>query len=90
MCLGIPGKILETDENPLMRMAKVDFGGVVKEISLGYVPEAEVGDWVIVHVGFAISKLDEDEAQETLQLMAEAGIVAQELIEPDPPAADTA
>lgn len=58
-----------------MRMGKVDFGGITREVCLAYVPEAEVGDYVIVHVGFAISQLDEAEAHETLQLMAEVGIL---------------
>ena len=79
MCLGIPGKIVEVLDNPLIRMGKVDFGGIVREVCLAYVPEADVGDYVIVHVGFAISKLDEEEAQETLRLMAEAGVLEQEL-----------
>ncbi len=81
MCLGIPGKIIEVLDNPLIRMGKVDFGGVTREVCLAYVSEAEVGDYVIVHVGFAISKLDEEEAQETLRLMAEAGVLEQELSE---------
>ncbi len=81
MCLGIPGRVVETDDNPLMRMGKVDFGGVIQDVCLAYVPEAEVGDYVIVHVGFAISRVDEEEAEETLRLMAEAGILAQELEE---------
>lgn len=76
MCLGIPGRIIEVEENPLMRMGKVDFGGVVRDVCLAYVPEAEVGDYVIVHVGFAISRLDEQEAQETLRLLAEMGLAA--------------
>jgi hydrogenase expression/formation protein HypC len=62
-----------------MRMGKVDFGGIVREVCLAYVPEAEVGDYVIVHVGFAISQLDEQEAHETLKLLAEAGILEIEL-----------
>ncbi|HHN94104.1 MAG TPA: HypC/HybG/HupF family hydrogenase formation chaperone [Anaerolineae bacterium] len=76
MCLGIPGRIVETDDNGLMRMGKVDFGGVTREVCLAYVPEAQVGDYVIVHVGFAISTIDETEAQETLDLMVESGILA--------------
>lgn len=83
MCLGIPGRIIEANENPLMRMGKVDFGGIVREISLAYVPEAAVGDYVIVHAGFAISRLDEQEAHETLKLMAEAGILEAEGLVPD-------
>jgi hydrogenase expression/formation protein HypC len=77
MCLGIPGRVIETNDSALMRMGKVDFGGVVREVCLAYVPEAQVGDYVIVHVGFAISQLDEQEAQETLKLLAEAGILEQ-------------
>ena len=63
MCLAVPGKVLSiTDATSLMRLGKVSFGGIVKEVSLAYVPEAQVGDYVIVHVGFAISRLDEQEA----------------------------
>jgi len=63
MCLAIPGNILSiTDDHPLTRAGKVNFGGVVKEVSLAYVPEADVGDYVIVHAGFAISTLNEEEA----------------------------
>lgn len=79
MCLGIPGKIVETTDAGLMRMGMVDFGGVTREVSLAYVPEAQVGDYVVVHVGFAISRLDEEEAQESLRLLAEVGILDQEL-----------
>jgi hydrogenase expression/formation protein HypC len=63
MCLAVPGKVLSiTDPTSLMRLGKVSFGGIVKEVSLAYVPEAQVGDYVLVHVGFAISRLDEQEA----------------------------
>ena len=69
MCLGIPGKVVEiSDEGPL-RMAKVDFGGVRKEACLAYLPDVVLGDYVIVHVGFAISQLDEEEAMKTLELL---------------------
>ncbi len=71
MCLGVPGRIIEVQETGLMRMGRVDFGGITREVSLAYVPEAQVGDWVIVHVGFAISRLEEEEALETLQLLGE-------------------
>jgi hydrogenase expression/formation protein HypC len=65
MCLAIPGQVLSVEgDDPLTRMARVSFGGVVKEVSLAYVPEATVGDYVIVHVGFALSKVDEQEAQQ--------------------------
>ncbi|HHS96291.1 MAG TPA: HypC/HybG/HupF family hydrogenase formation chaperone [Chloroflexi bacterium] len=81
MCLGIPGRIIEVDDTPLMRMGKVDFGGVVREVCLAYVPEAQVGDYVIVHVGFAISRVDEEEARETLRLLAEMGLSVEQALE---------
>jgi len=63
MCLAIPGRIESiSGDDPMTRMAKVNFGGILKEACLAYVPEAEVGDYVIVHVGFALSRLDEEEA----------------------------
>ena len=63
MCLAVPGKIISaTGDDSLERMGKVDFGGIVKEVSLAYVPEAKVGDYVVVHVGFALSTMDEQEA----------------------------
>ena len=71
MCLGIPGKIVERFEQNELPMGKVEFGGIVKEICLAYTPEAQVGDYVLVHVGFAISRIDEAEAQETLELLNE-------------------
>jgi len=64
MCLAIPGKIESIrGTDPLTRMGRVNFGGILKEASLAFVPEAKIGDYVIVHVGFALSKVDEDEAQ---------------------------
>lgn len=72
MCLAIPGKVLEISDDPL-RTAKVSFGGIVRRVSLVYTPEAQVGDYVIVHVGFAISKLDETEAQRVFQYLDEMG-----------------
>ena len=72
MCLGVPGKIVQIDENPTgMTMGRVSFGGVLKEVCLAYVPEAQVGDYVVVHVGFAISQVDEAEAQEVFKFLAE-------------------
>jgi hydrogenase expression/formation protein HypC len=73
MCLGVPGKIVEfLEESPLgMQMAKVSFGGIVKEICLAYVPEAGVGDYVIVHAGFALNVIDEEEAMEVFQMLEE-------------------
>jgi len=78
MCLGIPGRITEAEEDGLMRMAKVDFGGITRDVCLAYVPEADVGDFVIVHAGFAISQVDESEAQETLDLLIESGLLQTE------------
>ena len=68
MCLGIPGKLVEMYEQNDLPMGKVEFGGILKEVCLAYTPEAQVGDYVLVHVGFAISRIDETEAQETLDL----------------------
>lgn len=74
MCLGVPGKILNiTGEDPLFRSGKVDFGGVAREVSLACLPEAKVGDYVIVHVGMAISHLDEEEARRILEDLAALG-----------------
>ena len=70
MCLAIPGKIVSVSgEDPLERAGKIDFGGILKEASLAYVPEARVGDYVIVHVGFALSKVDEAEAQKIFEYL---------------------
>jgi hydrogenase expression/formation protein HypC len=70
MCLGVPGKVLEIEPNALgMTMGKVSFGGIAKEVCLAYVPEAQIGDYVIVHAGFAISRLDEAEAMEVFELL---------------------
>lgn len=72
MCLAVPGKITSiSGEDPLLRMGKVDFGGILKEASLAYVPEAGIGDYVIVHVGFAISRLDEAEAKKVFEYLRE-------------------
>jgi hydrogenase expression/formation protein HypC len=79
MCLGVPGKVTEIYEAGGMRMGKVDFGGIVKEACLAYVPEVEIGDYTIIHVGFAISKLDEQAAQESLALFREMGALEEEL-----------
>ncbi|NUQ86563.1 MAG: HypC/HybG/HupF family hydrogenase formation chaperone [Anaerolineales bacterium] len=69
MCLAIPGKIAKIYQKDDLSMAKIDFGGIVKEICLAYTPEAKVGDYALIHVGFAISLMDEEEAQETLKLI---------------------
>lgn len=70
MCLGVPGKIIElVDENPTTRAGKVNFGGIVKEVNLAFVPDAIPGEYVIVHVGFAISKVDEKEAHQVFEYL---------------------
>jgi hydrogenase expression/formation protein HypC len=79
MCLAIPGKVVEIDGENMMRISRVDFGGIARDVSLAYLPDVVVGDYVIVHAGFAISQLDEEEARETLRLLAELGAVEQEL-----------
>jgi hydrogenase expression/formation protein HypC len=71
MCLAVPGKIIEIYENAGLSMGKIDFGGVTREACLAYVPEAKIGDYTIIHVGFALNLLDEAEALETLQLFDE-------------------
>lgn len=74
MCLGVPGKVLSIEPNSIgMTMGKVSFAGVAKEVCLAYVPEAAVGDYVIVHAGFALNKLDEEEAMEVFELLKEMG-----------------
>jgi hydrogenase expression/formation protein HypC len=84
MCLAIPGKVLQEFESNGMRMAKVQFGGIVREASLDYVPEAQVGDYVLVHVGFAISRMDEEEAARTYKALEELD----QLTELDAPVVD--
>jgi hydrogenase expression/formation protein HypC len=71
MCLAIPGKVVEAFDRQGMRMARVQFGGIVREACLDYVPDTHVGEYVLVHVGFAISKVDEEEAARTYQLLEE-------------------
>jgi hydrogenase expression/formation protein HypC len=72
MCLAVPGKILEiTGADPLLKMGRISFNGVVREVSLAYVPEAQVGDYAVVHAGFALNLLDEAAAAETLATFAE-------------------
>ncbi|MEO1064307.1 MAG: HypC/HybG/HupF family hydrogenase formation chaperone [Actinomycetota bacterium] len=79
MCLGVPGKVLEIREERGTRMATIDFGGVTKDVCLAYVPEAEVGNYTIVHAGFAITLLDEASALETLAMFESLGILEEEL-----------
>ncbi|MBI3737667.1 MAG: HypC/HybG/HupF family hydrogenase formation chaperone [Chloroflexi bacterium] len=79
MCLGIPGKIIEIYQKDSLRMAKIDFGGIIKEACLEYEPEAKVGDYALIHVGFAISLMDEEEAQETLKLIKDVAEFGNEI-----------
>ena len=80
MCLGIPGRVTEIREDAGLAMGKVDFGGVRKDACLAYLPDTQVGDYVVVHVGFAISRLDESEALRTLEILGEMGVVEPELM----------
>ncbi|MGA9528630.1 MAG: HypC/HybG/HupF family hydrogenase formation chaperone [Terriglobales bacterium] len=84
VCLAIPGKVLSSEDLGFARVARVRFGGTVRQVRLDFVPEAGVGDYVMVHVGFAISKIDEEEAQRTYQLLAEMDALEEELPSPDP------
>lgn len=79
MCLAIPGKVEQITTNGEIRMGRVNFGGVVKNVCLDYVPEVCVGDYTIVHVGFALSKIDEQSALETLELFRKMGALEEEL-----------
>ncbi|MGV3519341.1 HypC/HybG/HupF family hydrogenase formation chaperone [Luteitalea sp.] len=82
MCLAIPGRLVSIEgDDPLLRAGRVDFAGVVKVVNLAYVPEATIGDFVLVHVGFAIARVDEDEAARVLAYLAAMGDLA-ELEEP--------
>lgn len=79
MCLAVPGKIVDISDDGMVRMATLDFGGIQKQVCLAYLPDAVVGDYAIVHVGFAISRIDEASAMETLRHFRELGILEEEL-----------
>jgi hydrogenase expression/formation protein HypC len=79
MCLAIPGRVEEITEDGLIRMGRVNFGGVVKRVCLDYVPEIAVGDYAIVHVGFALARVDEETALETLETFRQMGALDEEL-----------
>jgi hydrogenase expression/formation protein HypC len=81
MCLAVPGQVESIFDKEGMRMGKVNFGGVVKEVCLAYLPDIQVGDYTLVHVGFAISQVDERSAQETLRTFEEIGLLEEELRE---------
>jgi hydrogenase expression/formation protein HypC len=78
MCLGIPAKVIELYETNGLKMAKVDFGGVIKEVCMEYLPEVKPGDYTIVHVGFGLSILDEKEALETMDLLKQIDALGEE------------
>jgi hydrogenase expression/formation protein HypC len=79
MCLAIPGKVLTKDNIGGVEVGQVQFGAITRQVSLGFVPEAEVGDYVMVHVGFAISRVDAEEAERTYQILQELGALEEEL-----------
>jgi hydrogenase expression/formation protein HypC len=79
MCLAVPGKVLSKESIGGVEVGQVQFGGIVRQVALGFVPEAEVGDYVMVHVGFAISRIDEEEAQRTYELLEQLGALEEEL-----------
>jgi len=83
VCLAIPGKILSCEDLGFARTGRVQFGGTVRQCRLDFVPEASVGDYVLVHVGFALTKIDEQEAQRTYRLLEEMGTLVGELPPPD-------
>jgi hydrogenase expression/formation protein HypC len=79
MCLGVPGKIVEIYQANGLKMAKIDFGGVVREACLEYVPEAQIGDYALIHVGFALNLVSEQEAMETLDLLRQINDLGSEI-----------
>lgn len=79
MCLAVPGRVVSVASRDGTLMADVDFGGVRKDVCLQYIPDARVGEYVVVHVGFAIQRLDEDSARQTLATFAQLGILEEEL-----------
>ncbi len=89
MCLGIPGKVIDIWEESGTRMSTVDFSGATKTVCLAYLPDLTCGEYAIVHAGFAIARLDEESANETLNMFAEMGVLEEELAgsQPQPPSA---
>ncbi len=74
MCLAVPGKVISIDgDDPIMRTGRIDFGGVIREVNLCYVPEVKLGDYVVVHVGFALSIVDEEEANKVFEYLRQMG-----------------
>lgn len=89
MCLAVPGKILDEEERDGSRVARVQFGGITRQAFLDFVPEAQVGDYVMVHVGFAISRVDAEEAERTYSLLEAMGLLEGEGLTPEPKATAT-
>jgi len=85
MCLAVPGRVVELSGDGDMRMARVDFAGVVRQVCVAYLPEVQLGDFVLVHVGFAISRIDERAAAETLEVLAQIGELSGAEEDPDAP-----
>jgi len=84
MCLAVPGKVLTKQSIGGVEVGQVQFGGITRQVALGFVPEAEVGDYVMVHVGFAISRVDAEEAQRTYEILEQLGALEEELADEDP------
>jgi len=89
MCLAIPGKILDISQKDGVRAGRVEFGGIVNQVCLDFVPEAEVGDYVVVHVGFALSRVDREEAERTYQILEAMGLLEGELSPSSPEPSET-
>jgi len=79
MCLAVPGKIIETEDINGIRLGRVQFGDITRQAYLDFVPEAQIGDFVLVHVGFAITRIDADEAERTYRLLEQMGALQEEL-----------
>lgn len=84
MCLAIPGKVLTKENIGGIEVGQVQFGGITRQVALGFVPEAQVGDYVMVHVGFAISRVDAEEAHRTYEILKELGTLEEELASEEP------
>jgi hydrogenase expression/formation protein HypC len=89
MCLAVPGKLIETSSISDSRLGVVQFGGIKRSVFLDFVPEAEVGDYVLVHVGFAISRIDEEEAHRTYELLEHIGMLETDIPEEEADASRT-
>jgi hydrogenase expression/formation protein HypC len=86
MCLAVPGKVLEATDVGISRIAKVEFGGITRQVYLDFVPEVQPGDYVLVHVGFAISRVEPDEAERTFELLRQLQVeMPQEEVPPEEP-----